>query len=99
MPLPVGGDDAVHFVIGDHVGIDDKAVGICQFLSGTEFCFQREGRIVDQQVHDSLDTSIQVQGYIIDVLSCNDVVTTHGCPPSPRFPGTVLLSPNLYRHS
>ncbi|MFS2728321.1 hypothetical protein AAH048_12725 [Parabacteroides merdae] len=40
MPFTVGGYNAVHPVIGDHIGIDDESVGVGQFLPGAEFRFQ-----------------------------------------------------------
>ena len=33
------------------------------------------------------------------ILSGDDTVITHDCPPSPRFPATVLPLPSLYRRS
>ena len=99
MPFTVSGDDAVQPVIGDYIGADNEIVRVDKFPAGSQCRGEGEIGVVDEQIHDSLDAAVQVQGHIVDILSGYDPVLTHRSPPFPRFLKAALPWQNPYRHS
>ena len=97
MMLPVCRNNAPCGIIGDNVGIDDKASCIDQLLSDSQYRSKRQIRVVHHQIHNPFNAPVQVKGHIKNVLSGNNAIPTHCCPPFLPFPGAVLPLPNPCR--
>ena len=63
-------------VIGDYIGADNEIVRVDKFPAGSQCRGEGEIGVVDEQIHDSLDAAVQVQGHIVDILSGYDPVLT-----------------------
>ena len=85
MRLIIGNDFPVYLVI----------IRINQLVAGLYIVIQRKGFIIYQQIGNSFNGSVGVDCHIVEVLSCNNAVSTHF---SLLLPVIVLLSLNPYKH-
>lgn len=90
VPFTAGRYDLLPPVSGNHIRIDDETVRVEEFVPAAERIGQGERGVANQQIHDALDGTGQVQGYIIQVLTFGDGIFTHAVPPFLRFPTGAL---------
>ena len=69
--------DTIAVQDGNSFSIDKVAVLIIEDLSGTKARGHRELRIRDQQVGDAFDGAVDVERYVVEVLSRYDRIFTH----------------------
>lgn len=62
---------------GNGFGIDKVAVRIIEDISGTKARGHRELGIRDQQVGNAFDGAVDVERYVVEVLSRYDRIFTH----------------------
>ena len=60
MVLAIRGNNAVHLVVGNNIGVDNKVIRVDKFITNLECCIQRKVCITHHQINDTLDTTVDM---------------------------------------
>ena len=60
MVLAIRGNNAVHLVVGNNIGVDNKVIRVDKFITNLERRIQRKVGIAHHQINDTLDATVDM---------------------------------------